>query len=224
MIKQIYSRRIFLSILVSLLVIQLSFPVYAPVNPPNPISKMPLISVEDLLVDYTQVNVAGVSPDVINPAASIIYVRSTGQITDAPTEGAAFTYSFFQRMALGFVIADAVRIGAPLGVRGHSDLEVYTPEGILSFSGRIVGTADFDDAGPFWEELALNLQFSGLAKGGSSTGGQTMINYQVISLDIQGTLTRIGNTPEGQPIFDLELQATGAFMDLAYRSEPDIVY
>jgi hypothetical protein len=154
------SKTIFFSLIISLLIIQLSVPAYAPNRRPDYIEWMPLVPIGDVEMDPIHVTIlsitgsgwGGYSPDTGGSFGNIsgqfavgdnirgIVIDCIGyglmQITNP--EGQQISYPTLQRMSLNVMIADSEETGL-IELTGHSNLTVITPEGRVSFKGILDG-------------------------------------------------------------------------------------
>jgi hypothetical protein len=217
--KEINSKKIFLSILISLMVLQLSVPVYAPhYTSFGRLVQMPLEPVADLSLTYENVVVRSITGSGFggvvqepNEKSIVIDIISYGVVSIGLQPDDVIDALFIQKMSLNFQ-DDAANSEAV--IRGKSDLAINTPAGILLFNGQLQGIASVDPGGPY-EGVIFWMEFIGLSSSKSSvfddsSGSESFAsNPVVISLLIQGTLTRTGTTPDGKyPTFDLTLEET----------------
>jgi len=217
--REISFKKMIYSILFSLILVQLSIPVYAPVAVSDRLDRMPLEPVADLSLTYEDVAVRSVTIEgsgfggvvqETNQKAIVIDIISYGIVSIDFQSDVLVETQFLQKMSLNMVKADIIE----WVISGKSDLAINTPEGILVFNGAIQGIASVDPGGPyegviFWMEFIGSSSKSGVFD--DSSGSEAFAsNPVVISLLIQGTLTRTGTTPDGKyPTFDLILVAAG---------------
>jgi hypothetical protein len=219
--REINFKKIFLSILISLMVLQLSVPVYAPAALPDRYERMPLEPVADLSLNYENVvarsitgsGFGGFNPD-IRERSIVIDCIGYGIVSIGFQSGDVINTEFLQKMSLNFQDNAA---NSEAVIRGKSDLAINTPQGILLFNGVLRGIATVDPGGPY-EGVIFWMEFIGSTSSkpivlDDTSGSESITNPLVISLSIQGTLTRTGTTPDGKyPTFDLTLETTGTVL------------
>ncbi len=169
----------------------------------------PLVTVADLSLGYENVVVRSISR---SERGIVIDCIGYGVVSIAFQPDDVIDPRFAQRMTLNFQ-DDAANSEAV--IRGRSDLAINTPEGIILFNGALQGIASVDPGGPsegviFWMDFIGSLSSKPLIIDDPSLPEAFASNPLVISLSIQGTLTRTGTTPDGKyPTFDLTLEAIG---------------
>jgi hypothetical protein len=192
-------KRIMISLVISLFVISLSVPVYAPARRIDYIEHLPVVPVADISMDYNPDVVIrsitgsgfGGFAEELRGKAIVIDCIGYGVVNITNSE-VSVSALFVQQFSLNVVFADAVRIGEPLDVAGRSNLTIFTTEGRITFKGIIYGNATFTDVGPLDYVVELELSL----RGNSSLG-------PLLSLQIHGTLTfftdwNLSMTAEGQ--------------------------
>jgi hypothetical protein len=214
--KKVNIKKIMFSLIICLFLIQLAIPVYAPHYTSF---DRPVELVADVSMEYENVVVRSITgsgfggfvPDT-QQRGIVIDCIGYGVVSIALQPDDVIDALFFQRMTLNFQ-DDAANSEAV--IRGRSDLAINTPAGIILFNGELQGIASVSPGGPsegiiFWMDF-IGSSSSKLSVFDDSSGSEAFAsNPLVISLSIQGTLTRTGTTPDGKyPTFDLTLEANG---------------
>jgi hypothetical protein len=225
--REISFKKMIYSILFSLILVQLSIPVYAPVTISDRFDRMQLEPVADLSLTYEDVSVRSVTIEgsgfggVVgerNQKAIVIDIISYGIVSIDFESDVLVDTQFLQRMSLNMVKADIIE----WLISGRSDLAINTPAGIVIFNGQVQGIATVDPAGPY-EGIIFWMEFVGSASSKTSifddsSGSEAFAsNPVVISLLIQGTLTRTGTTP-------VDMTANGQIFRLMQGNIPDNEY
>jgi hypothetical protein len=220
--RKISFKNMIYSVLISLMVLQLSIPVYAPhYTSFGRLVQMPLEPVADLSLNYENVVVrsitgsgfGGFDTDIQNRGI-VIDCIGYGVVSINLQPDDVIDALFIQKMSLNFQ-DDAANSEAV--IRGKSDLAINTPEGPLLFNGALNGIATVDSGGPY-SGVIFWMDFIGSKSSKSnvfddSSGSESFSKPLVLSLNIQGTLTRTGTSPDGKyPTFDLTLEATGTVL------------
>jgi hypothetical protein len=176
-------KRLTFSLIIVLLIISLSAPVYAPARRPDYIEWMPVVAVGDLELEYASIDVVGRQVILDQPSGIIgilvdLVCAGNATFTEADTEE-SYAFNFVQQMALKFVFTDgSVHLGDTVSVSGNSNLTLFSAERQISFKCVVYGNATFTDVGPldYGVEIELSL------RGNSSLG-------PIVSLQIEGTLS-----------------------------------
>lgn len=218
MVKKIKFNKIIFSILISLMLTQLSIPAYAPLTFPDYIEHRPLVPVANLNLNYEEIVVSvrdGINMqfrDIIDGTSNTMVIDSIGYgIAEIDGEGYQATSAFIHQMSLNIRINNGFILGlsdgtikelrAPVNITGTSILTLLTSEGRASFKGMIVGTVTFSDPGTL-DILNLDLKFTGSA----------LSNSNFIMVDIQGSIRSILTLDGLNPTFDLNLDAAGTIL------------
>jgi hypothetical protein len=203
--RKISFKKMIYSILFSLILVQLSIPVYAPhYTSFGRLTLMPLEPVADLSLTYEDVVVRSITGSGFggvvqepNQKSIVIDIISYGVASIELQPDDVIDALFIQKMSLNFQDCAG---NCEAVITGKSDLAINTPAGIIIVNGQLQGLATVEPGGPyagviFWMEF-IGLSSSKTSIFDDSSGSEAFAsNPVVISLLIQGTLTRTGTTP-----------------------------
>jgi hypothetical protein len=195
-------KRIMVFLVISLFVISLSVPVYAPARRIDYIEHLPVVPVADISMDYNPDVVIrsitgsgfGGFAEELRGKAIVIDCIGYGVVNITNSE-VSVSALFVQRFSLTVTIGDTTYgIGDPLEVTGRSNLTIFTTEGRVTFKGTIDGiivpSTDFIDAISFIMDLQYRAgstqEYAGEPSGIVASESSSRV---FLSLNIEGLLS-----------------------------------
>jgi hypothetical protein len=176
MVNEVNSKKIILSLIISLLVVQLSIPAYAPARRPDYIDYMPVVPVADVILSYENINIRSITgsgfggiSEVPNERNIVIDCIGYGFADFVLLDtGATRTALFVQNFELIVTVDESARTGRSYDARGKTNIAFFVPDvpsdqSGMMFEGRFEGNLQTagDDAQLFMIDLQSILVSTG---------------------------------------------------------------
>lgn len=213
MVKEVNSKKIILSLIISLLVFQLSIPAYAPARRPDYIDYMPVVPVADVTLSYENINIrsitgsgfGGITPEP-NERNIVIDIISYGFADFVLLDtGATINGFFLQKFELIVTVDESDRTRESYDARGRTEIALFVPDlpadqSGMMFKGAFEGNLQTagDDAQLFMIDLqSILVSTETVSKDEAPDPFRDIIdgtsNTFYLKLDTNGLLNRISD-------------------------------